>query len=1057
MNKLKILIANRTGGLFEYSISSIKPFVDDISKENIIIVPDKLSLLTEQTIFSALNIDAYFNISVMGISKFANKIIKENNLQFLECTAIESKLIVLNAIQNVKEGFKCFSKNYTLGFVDEIYAKIEQIKSSNAKIEDLIDENATLGTKLKFEDIKLIYCEYQKLLAGKIDSGELINLFNSVAIKSEFLKNCNVFFVGFDSLTKQGLQLLKNIAKNANYSQIAVVAPNNQNNYRIYDQTFLDSIINMCKQEQIECETVWNNFPLENTNKNIILNNLFSRKNKYDFENEYFNIYKSNSFSEEIEICVKQINYLLKTNNLKFNDIAVCAPVQYHKILNSKLSNLNIDVFCDSTINLLELEVVKYLFNIFKFAATNDNKILNYIFANDFCDLDKIQQEQILTLIIKYGKLESLKKYAKIEDEKTINYFNFLENIKIPKNSDVSQYINIFKHIIENTKIKEKIVKKCDFFEKKGHILLHKTYLQIEDKLSDCLNAIENCIKNNVNYDDFLKILEKVLTECEISAVPSGINQIFIGDTKSFYGNKKYIFILGMNEGILPICISDLGLISDKEICSETIKVNLEPTTQIINKRNKFKLFEILLSAKTKCFLSYHVYSSDSRPAQPNEFVSELKYLFENKEISSASLKIVDEIENEQKLINKLCFNLQDEYNASLQLNDVLLHNFRAIIKNAITFKQNINLFNYSDLKINFSKLFFKDGKASISIIEKYNGCPKSAFLANALKLQKQQKEKIEANIIGTFIHEVGEVFVKHNLNKLGNLSEAYIEKNVQEIIEQILKNEQYFALLLKENKFLLKLLKKEGLRFCNFINYEQKISFFKPKYAEKYFGGETGFKPLEIEVEGEKYKISGFVDRIDVAEDSFRIIDYKTGNASNSKGAEQLYYGTKIQLFIYAKAVACNMNKKLFGAFYLPIKNGFNKDGESAYKFSGFLENNASLAMLADNTLLQNGKSEVLNVSLAKIKNDGEITLRKKQNILPYQVLMSYCSYAQELVKKSISDIKSGYVECSPIEQRCKICEFNKICKFAFNEKVVRTEKYNVIPEKFLEIQNGN
>ena len=120
MNKLKILIANRTGGLFEYSLSSIKPFIDDISKENIIIVPDKLSLITEQTIFSALNIDAYFNISVMGISKFAFKIIKENNLQFLECTAIESKLIVLNAIQNVKENFKCFSKNYTLGFVDEI-------------------------------------------------------------------------------------------------------------------------------------------------------------------------------------------------------------------------------------------------------------------------------------------------------------------------------------------------------------------------------------------------------------------------------------------------------------------------------------------------------------------------------------------------------------------------------------------------------------------------------------------------------------------------------------------------------------------------------------------------------------------------------------------------------------------------------------------------------------------------------------------------------------------------------------------------------------------------
>ena len=137
MNTLQVILGNNTNNLFEHSLKMLKGQFFDVTKQNIIIVPDKLSLITEQKIFEILNIDVYFNIAVMGISQFTSKIIKENYLNLQSCTALESKLLTLKAIQNVCENFKCFSKKYTLGFVDEIYAKIEQIKSSNINIDDL--------------------------------------------------------------------------------------------------------------------------------------------------------------------------------------------------------------------------------------------------------------------------------------------------------------------------------------------------------------------------------------------------------------------------------------------------------------------------------------------------------------------------------------------------------------------------------------------------------------------------------------------------------------------------------------------------------------------------------------------------------------------------------------------------------------------------------------------------------------------------------------------------------------------------------------------------------
>ena len=1051
MKKLKVLYANNTNNLFTYSLKSVSEFFKDLSKENIIIVPDKLSLATEQAIFDALNIDAYYNISVMGISKFANKIIQENNLNKLECSALQAKLLVLRAIQNVCENFKCFSKNYTLGFVDEMYTKIEQIKSSNAKIDDLIDPNAGLGTKLKFEDIKLIFNEYEKLHYGKLDSGDLLSVFNEISSESEILKNSNVFFVGFDSLTKQGLQVLKNVAKNANYTQISVVYAKNQNNYRIYDQTFFDAVINLCKQEKLECETVWCDLPYKNNNKNLILNNLFSREKKFDFVNDYYQIIKTNSFAEEIELCTKQINYLLKTENINLSDIAICADESYSKILMTELSSLGLCVYLDKKFNLFELEPTKYLIDLFKFSFNKNPKLLYQILSNDFCGIDNNFTQSYVTMLTSCNSV-------KLTNEKFIGEYPllimFIEEIlqeKILKNDTINNYLENLKKYIKKYQFIEKISQKADFFEEKLEIMLNKAYLQIEKKLESVFESIGQTVGNTeTSFDKFCEILEKCLTETEINSVPSTVNQIYIGDLKSFYFNKKYVFVLGMNEGIMPNVLTDTGLISDKEIISESIIAKLEPTTKIINKRNKFKLFENILSAEKKCFLYYHVFDAENKQSQPNEFLSELAFLFKNNIETAVSQKAIN---NDKQ---KMCFNLMDNYNANLILFDDINAKEYTKIKNALV--KNDTLFKKLEgekLSLDFSKLFFKDNKASVSVVEKYNACPRSAFLANALKLQPIKKDKLEANLIGTFLHEVGEVFVKNNSKALGKLSDTQITLLVEQIIQDMLKDDEYFQFTLPKNKFLLGLLKAEAIRFCSFINYEQSVSEFKPLYVEKYFGGKSDFAPITLDINGTKNYISGFVDRIDSCEDYFRIIDYKTGNTTNSKGAEHLFYGTKIQLFVYALAIKNNMDKKLFGVFYLPIKNGFSKNGND-YTFSGFFENNAILSLKCDKNMLSNSKSELLNVSLAKIKADGELKLKKKTNLLSDDELSAYLQYSIESVKNAIMDIESGYIDCSPIKDRCKICEFNKICKFAFDEKYERVEIYDVSSEAIKKLMEG-
>lgn len=1050
MNKLYINLCNNTQTGLNYTLSNIKNYINDMSFNNIIVVPDKLSLYTEQKVFELLDIPVYFNLSVMGISKLANKIISENNIQYIQCTDLEAKLLTLIAIQNTCNNFKCFSKKYNLGLVDEIYAKIEQIKSSNCKIDDLIDENANEGTKLKFEDIKSIYNEFENLKGNKLDGSALLNLYNTICHKSQSLKRTNFFFVGFESITKQGIQILKNTILNSNHTEISITAPLKQNNNsKIYDQSLYKSILNLYEENNFDIKIIDNISTSFSANKIEILNNLFSRKNKFNNTNNYFSIHKSTSLISEISNCVKQINFLLKNENLNFKDIAICAPKDIHQFLESELNNIGIDTFFNKKLSLFEYEPIYYLFNILKYVLLSKNKLsLINIVHNNLCNLSIEDKNTLLDLINRYSSLKIILNKQNNLNKNVLNFINQLEEFEPSQLLNLNNLITFLKKIIEKYNIFEKINEICENFKNIGETALEKSYLQISDKLTTVLNSLQELpIKQNMTNSELLDILEKALRETTILDIPSTINQLFIGDTTDYYFDKKYIFMLCMNEGITPHILLDTGLISDKEILSETIKAKLEPTTNIINKRTKFKTFEILLSAETKCILSYHSQNSDNQQLQPSDIISELKFLYGNQETTDEDFILYND-----NTETKLAYNLIDNYNANLTLRTITDNNLQMLIKNTLI-KNNSLAFKPLQSKVDtdYTKLFFKNNKTSISVIEQYNKCPKSAFYGNALKLTEPTSDKIEVNVVGNFIHQIGEHFVAENKPNLGQLTPQEIETSVNKICIDTLKDEKYFTISLEKNKFILKILIQECIRFCEFINLEQQNSHFKATHEELYFGPKSNFKPIEIMFNNKKYIITGYIDRVDEHSNYFRIIDYKTGNTTNSKGKDLLYYGTKIQLFVYADAVRQNLNKKLFGAFYLPIKNSFSTDGVNTYHLSGFFINDFNLIKLCDVNLSANQP----NILKCTVNPNGQ-SVRRTHNILTEAQLDAYIKYSIEMVKQTILNIESGFIDCSPIKSSnncsCDRCNFNKICKMANNENIIRKENYNITNDNFLE-----
>ena len=145
----------------------------------------------------------------------------------------------------------------------------------------------------------------------------------------------------------------------------------------------------------------------------------------------------------------------------------------------------------------------------------------------------------------------------------------------------------------------------------------------------------------------------------------------------------------------------------------------------------------------------------------------------------------------------------------------------------------------------------------------------------------------------------------------------------------------------------------KEGTRFLKHLNYLDENSLFTPTFFE--YGFDSVYSK-SIPLTNEVY-LRGKIDRIDIFEDYVRIIDYKTGSISAT--LKELYYGKKLQLFLYGKVASKIFNKTLAGTFYLPIKNSIaNEENIIPYKLTGFYQNNNNLAEAFDKRIKTTLKS---------------------------------------------------------------------------------------------------
>lgn len=1010
----------------------------DKTKSNYIIAPDRSLFSIERRLFDELDEECFFDLSVMSFSKLSKKILtncEKNILTKQSGVALVKKLLIEN-----KDNLHTFGKATDfMGFATSLFETICLFKSCNISPQEISVDDSSDYLNLKQKDIRLIYEKYEEFLQKDYtDSFNQLKLFAKMIDKNTFA-NTNFYFVEFDDFTALMYEIIAKIGR-FNNIYICTTFGKENNNSNIYTNKVYYDLIDLFKFEGLD-------FAINKLeNNDVLTNNLLAYVPKKSNKSNNITITSFDQKSDEIKYVVADIySRVLRCPNADFGQFTIVLPDfgGYKEELECEFNKYQIPFYFDQNDKLIDYSVIRLIFdicNLFdgRFLSSDILNIVKSSLLNfsleQVCDYDNYLR--------KTGRKGLACLNCDILEEKEI--IDFLNKIE--------QWHSLSKEYTKVAEFYEIIEEIYDYIISRGEEFFN-SFSPIEKRILEQVKNKFNNIKNDyiavfgdseVSFNEFLETYKSYFESSDISLPPITSNTIFVADLDNSYISKtKYLYILGCNEGKCPSFKMDNGLISDEEIAKFPNAKKINPTINLLNSRKTFKLFDIMHRASEHTYLSFYLSSSDG-VGYPNNLIKSVVNIY-NQDIVNGSNKLDFVTNSLHNLdINNIAFNNMSK---EIVVDNVLTMtknwrvyskypNYRQILSMLVKNLNDKNIYNLiandellvKKLKISDGNMFANNA-TSISQIETYYNCPYKHFARYGLKINKRKDYQLQPNDIGTIVHSIlkdlmSDILCGKQLEDIYNKSDS--------LLETLLNSSEYINFVNNPiNSYVIVSLKKELYRIIEGISNQLEVSSYRPniKYLEYKFATNNL----------SKYGVSlrGTIDRVDIWDNNFIIIDYKTGD-SHFDNYTDVFSGKKLQLLVYAKCFASKTGLLPKGVFYLPISNAFGKEKPN-YKLQGVLDGDINNIYAMDNGLTQcSYDSKIINLHTTQSGEFAKNSAFFSKMCIDKDSMEYLLDFTINQVDRAIKNILDGDITPHPLKTNnknvCEFCEYMGLCNYQKN-----------------------
>ena len=614
-----------------------------------------------------------------------------------------------------------------------------------------------------------------------------------------------------------------------------------------------------------------------------------------------------------------------------------------------------------------------------------------------------------------------------------------------------------------------------------------KEYSEVRDIFIDVLEQAVDVLGNEVmNLDEFMKVLNIGLSQYEMGLIPVALDQVNIGDiTRIKSRGTKALYIIGVNDGVLPSASKEEGILSDNDreiLLEKGISLASDTRTKIFEEQ--FLVYTAFTIAEEYLVVTYPLADFEGKSQRPSIIVHRLKKILPNVKEESEGFKLVndkyDKISAKIPTLNELMIAIRKNYDGA-EIEDYWKYVYDWYLREP-KWKERIEYvrkgLEYTNLENNISKekakKLYEDNKNKISLsvsrLERYAQCPFAYYIQYGLKAKDRKIYEFTAPDLGSFMHEILDEFtneIKEKDLKWSDLSKENCRNIINSLVDNQVKNNKSSILnSSKRYSYFTDRFKRILTKSVMVISEQMKRSDFEIYKNELAFGFSKDVNSIKLDLpSGESFYLNGRIDRVDKlnldGETYLRIIDYKTG--SKKFDLNKFYNGLQMQLLVYLDALINNSeniveNQAMPGAIlYFRIDDPILKSkGDlteeeiksevlKELKLEGLLLDDVKVVKAMDNTLEPGTHSLIIPANMKKAGDLG-----KNKALITMEQFELLRKYVNEKMIEICQNMIEGKIDIEPCKENknivCDYCNYSHICQF---DSSLEDNRYKVIPKK--------
>ncbi|WP_332834962.1 helicase-exonuclease AddAB subunit AddB [Clostridium perfringens] len=1136
---LKIIYGRAGTGKSTFCINQIKKKINNSPNNKLILlVPEQFTFQTENKVLSAIGERYVLNAEVLSFKRLAHNVFNECGGATRTIMGDAGKsMLIFKVLEDLGDNMTVFKNaSRQKGFIDIASKTITEFKKYNVNNEVLdltINEIEDENLKMKMEELKDVFNEFNsRLHEGYVDEEDQLLLLNEKLDGCSLYDGAEIWIDEFSSFTPNQLSVIGKLLKRAKSVNITlsideVNSLKGESDLFVATKNTEKRLMNLIQEEGIAFSGYINlneDIPYrfkENKELAHIERQLYAYPFKqYRGKNNSLRLYRANNNYDEIEFVAKDILRLVREKQYRFKDISViCRDVDnYEKVVSAIFSEYEIPYYIDKKIDIASNPLIVFINSAVDIISKNwtYESMFKYLKTGLIKEFRGIEGAELIDELENYVLAYGIK--GKKWMEEWVNYSSSIlkeEEIseenkqRLERLNDIRETIVtpldefnkqckgkktlkefatiLYEFLDSKLDIMDTLDKYVDYFKENDMAIEAKEYSEVRDIFIDVLEQAVDVLGNEVmDLNEFMKVLNIGLSQYEMGLIPVALDQVNIGDiTRIKSRGTKALYIIGVNDGVLPSASKEEGILSDNDreiLLEKGISLASDTRTKIFEEQ--FLVYTAFTIAEEYLVVTYPLADFEGKSQRPSIIVHRLKKILPNVKEESEGFKLVDDkyekISAKIPTLNELMIAIRKNYDGA-EIEDYWKYVYDWYLREP-KWKERIEYvrkgLEYTNLENNISKekakKLYEDNKNKISLsvsrLERYAQCPFAYYIQYGLKAKDRKIYEFTAPDLGSFMHEILDEFtneIKEKDLKWSDLSKENCRNIINSLVDNQVKNNKSSILnSSKRYSYFTDRFKRILTKSVMVISEQMKRSDFEIYKNELAFGFSKDVNSIKLDLpSGESFYLNGRIDRVDKlnldGETYLRIIDYKTG--SKKFDLNKFYNGLQMQLLVYLDALINNSeniveNQAMPGAIlYFRIDDPILKSkGDlteeeiksevlKELKLEGLLLDDVKVVKAMDNTLEPGTHSLIIPANMKKAGDLG-----KNKALITMEQFELLRKYVNEKMVEICQNMIEGKIDIEPCKENknivCDYCNYSHICQF---DSSLEDNRYKVIPKK--------